>query len=203
MRLRPNRWFSSRLAWVLGLYGLFVFAYLWATYWSSDEYEAAVHLEAAMELLGPSDGRDIPVKDLEAAYQHLLEAARRVPHVTSLHRKLEQLNVRFESRGLTLSPNERRKAEALASVWQRLQAERQPWWGVSGLRDRGWAPEQLASGPGRALRWSALGAVVLVLAWVVFGVDRRLSRAKAHDEKLRQLEREVEARGRQRRPPKG
>ncbi|MBI3182560.1 MAG: hypothetical protein HYZ28_10520 [Myxococcales bacterium] len=175
----------------LGVYATAVLWYIQHTYWSSPEYQAAVHLYRAQEILGVDGGRKAPRERMLEAYQHLLEAARLMPQVKELHELLERLNWRFEERKLGLPSELRLRAEAVAAVWQRIQRERQPIL-VVGVRDRGWAPDQLAEGPGRAFRWSLLGVLLIVVAWGYGRFNEKRSRERKREEEIRAMEREVE-----------
>ena len=176
---------------VLGAYLLLAIAFLALRYWLSDDYQSARHYREAQQLLGPS-GRPADRASAERAYQHLLEAARLKPEVKTLHDQLESLNARFDERRWKLPPDLKMRAEAVALRWTRLQEEHRPIL-VVGARDRGWDPESLAVGPGRAILWFGLGFVLLaaVLGYRHYTVvaARRVDR----EEEAQRREDELEA----------
>jgi hypothetical protein len=191
-KLRPRQKFP--VPWglfiALGVYALGVTGYIWVAYWSSPEYQAAEHYNSAWEILGRDEGRKAPREQMLEAYEHLLEAARLMPQVKSLHDQLESLNWRFEERKLRLPPEYTLRAGAVASVWQRIQAEQQPIL-VVGARNRGWAPDQLADGPATTVKWSMIGVLIIVVIWAWGRFNGNRLRAVEHEQELRKMEREV------------
>jgi len=187
---------------VLGIYGVGVLGYVWATYWRSPEYQAAEHWNAAIQLLGVDEGRKCSQADLERAFDHLAEAARLMPRVRGLPERLERLRWRFEERGFKLSEDRKRRAEAVSAVTQRLEQEGEPWL-VVGSRDRGWAPDQLMEGPSKAVWWSIPGGVVILLVWAYLQFSGRAVRQKEHEAHLKAQEAEVKALGAFRKGLKG
>lgn len=177
---------------VLGIYALAVLGYVWATYWRSPEYRAAEHFAQADALLGLDDGRKASREQLEAAYLHLLEAARLVPRAKLLHDRVESLRWRFEERKFRMPRDLEMRAEAVAMLWQRLQQEDEPWL-VVGARDRGWTPHALLQGPRTAVLWSIPGAVVLSILWAFWKYGPRRVKAQEHEADVQAKERELEA----------
>lgn len=184
----------------LGVYALLVLAFVSWRYWSSPEYQAAVHWEEAAELLGSDGGRGISREKLIEAYEHLLEAARLMPQVRTLHERLESLNWRFEERGLQQPEELRRRAEAVAAIWQRIQQEQAPLL-VVGMRDRGWAPSQLREGPGTVLAWSSVGVLALFVLWGYWLFNGKRQQEQKHLAELQRLEKDVADAERARRKP--
>ena len=174
----------------LALYGGLVAAYLQSAYWDSPEYQAALHYQQAWDLLGPAEGRTATRDELVAAYEHLLEAARMVPQAKRLHEQLERLNWRFEERDLSMPPDLRRRADAVAILWKRIDEANEPLL-VVGLADRGWSPDQLRAGPGKVLRWSLIGVLVILGAWVYIRFSARRVRQREHDQEISKIDREV------------
>ncbi|MFZ5470761.1 MAG: hypothetical protein ACOZIN_15125 [Myxococcota bacterium] len=175
----------------LGVYGLGVFGYIAIAYWRSPEYQAAQHYEAAWELLGPDRDVSVPKEELDLAYTELLEAARLMPQVKELHEQLEQLNWRYEGRRLRQPTELRRRAEAVAMTWRRIQDERQPIL-VVGARDRGWSPEQLKNGPLRTLAYSSLGVLAIVLVWLYGCFNARRMQQRTRQETIDRAARDIE-----------
>ena len=175
----------------LGLYALAVLGYVWSTYWQSAEYQAAKHWAAARMLLGDDGGRTASRETLIDAYDHLLEAGRLKPEVRTLHEEAESLNWRFEDRRSAVPEDLRRRAEVNAAVWQRIQQQNAPVL-VVGLRDRGWAPEQLVEGPARIAKWSPVGALLIVAIWAYLRFSARKVRDQEREEGLQEWEREIE-----------
>jgi hypothetical protein len=188
----------------LGIYFLCVTAFTWWRYWSSPEYQAATHYAEAVEILGVDDGRKCAPDQLIEAYEHLLEAGRLMPDVKELHERAERLNWRFEERHIKQPIELRHRAEANANVWLANEQKRAPML-VVGVRDRGWAPDQLIDGPATVFKWSFLGVLVIVIIWAYGNWNAKRIRAREHEADLVQVEREVKELGgqRERRPPPG
>ena len=178
----------------LGVYAALVTLYIAHTYWSSPEYQAAVHYQEAWEILGRSEGRAVARERLIEAYEHLLEAARVRPELKQLHEELESLNWRFEERHWKLPEDLRARAKAVAVLWERIQQEQAPFL-VVGARDRGWSAAELVEGPARTAKWSTLGGLVIVLIWGYGQHNAKRVRAREREELLVKGEREVEALG--------
>ncbi|MDP3505362.1 MAG: hypothetical protein Q8S33_33795 [Myxococcales bacterium] len=179
---------------VLAVYALAVVGYIWKTYWESPGYQAAEHYARALSLLGVDDGRKSTAKELEAAFGHVLEAARLIPEDKGLAQHTERLRWRFEERGFTLNPDLVRKSELVSKAAQRVEEERSPWLAI-GSRDRGWAPDQLLAGPERVVWWSSPGAVLIVAVWVYGQFGAKKAREKEHEENLRKDEAAAKALG--------
>lgn len=175
---------------VLGLYALGVLGYVYATYWNSPAYLAAEHFAAAAALLGVDDGRKASRATLTEAYGHYLEAARLMPRVKLLHERTEAMRWRFEERKFKMDHDLSMRAEAVATLWQRIQQEEEPML-VVGLRDRGWQPAQLLEGPGRTFLWSLPGALVIVVVWAWLRFSGRKARGDDHELALKKMESEV------------
>lgn len=192
----PRRRF--RIPWGLLLalaayYGL-VTLYVNVQYWQSPGYLAAEHVVKADRLLGREDGRDANQEALTEAYDHYLEAARLMPQEAWLHKKLETLNWRFDGRGWEVPLELRRRADALGLVWQRIATAQKPIMAV-GVRDRGWDPDSLLNGPGRAFAWSLVGAFGIVVIWAQVTFNAKRVRAREHEADLQQQEKDVQELG--------
>lgn len=179
---------------VLSVYALAVVGYIWKTYWESPGYQAAEHYARALSLLGVDDGRKSNAEELEAAFGHVLEAARLVPEDKGLAQHTERLRWRFEERGFKLNPDLVRKSELVSKAAQRVEEERSPWLAI-GSRDRGWAPDQLLAGPERVVWWSSPGAVLIIAVWVYGQFGAKKAREKEHEENLRKDEAAAKALG--------
>jgi hypothetical protein len=175
---------------VLALYLACVAGYLQWNYWSTPEYQALQAYDRAWAILGPAEGRTTSKEQLVAAYGYLLEAARLAPQVTRLHEQLERLNWRFDERKFAMPAELRARAHAVSMLWKRIQEERQPILAV-GVRERGWAPDQLRDGPGKAVRWSLIGVLVILGGWAYVRFDTRRDAELKRDQALRQVEQEV------------
>lgn len=174
----------------LGLYALSVLGYVWATWWRSPDYIAAEHYTAAREILGPKQGRGVGREGLLSAYTHLLEAARLKPEVKSFHEQLESLNWRFDERGWAVPQELRNRAEAVALTWMNIQKANAPIL-VIGVRDRGWAPDQLLEGPRRIAMWSPVGGLLIIALWASLKFNARTARAQQKEADLQQVESEL------------
>jgi hypothetical protein len=172
---------------VLAIYAFAVLGYIWKTYWASPGYQAAEHYQRALVLLGVDDGRKSSANDLEAAFWHVLEAARLVPEDKRLAQHTERLRWRFEERGFKLNPDLVRKSELVSRAALRVEEERSPWL-LTGSRDRGWAPDQLLAGPARVLWWSAPGVILVVAVWATGQLGARKAREREHEENLKKDE---------------
>ncbi|MER2560392.1 MAG: hypothetical protein ABTQ32_06730 [Myxococcaceae bacterium] len=179
---------------VLAVYALAVFGYIWKTYWESPEYQAAEHYAQALSLLGVDDGRKCTQPQLEAAFGHVLEAARLIPENKDLATHTERLRWRFDERGFKLNPDFARKAELVSKAAQRVEEERSPWLAV-GSRDRGWAPDQLLAGPERVVWWSSPGVVLILAVWVYGQFGAKKAREKEHEENLKKAEADAQKLG--------
>ncbi len=175
----------------LGVYALAVLGYVWATFWRSPAYQAMEHYERALRALGHDEGATCPPEKLMEGYTELLEAARLVPTVRPLHEQIERLRWRFDERHLKLSHDLVMRAEAVSALYERARQEHEPIL-VSGVRDRGWAPDQLAEGPGQAVLWSLPGGGVIIVLWAVWRFGPKRRRAAEHEQELQKLESEVE-----------
>jgi hypothetical protein len=162
------RLISSVVPWGLVVlltgYAAAVLIYVWSAFWSAPEYQAAQHYQRARALLGADDGRRSSPEALEGAYVELLEAARLLPQLRSLQEALQRLDWRLEERKLSLPRELKQRAAAVATSWKRIDEQRQPLL-VTGVRERGWAPDQVLEGPERALRWAGLGGLLLAGLW--------------------------------------
>lgn len=176
----------------LAVYALAVVGYVWATYWNSPAYLAAEHFAAASELLGLDDGRKASQQALTEAYGHYLEAARLMPRVKLLHDRTEAMRWRFEERKFKMDHDLQMRAEAVATLWQRIQTEEEPIL-VVGMRDRGWQPAQLLEGPGRTFLFALPGGLVIVVIWAFLRFSGRKVRTDEHEAELKKLEAEVKA----------
>jgi hypothetical protein len=158
--------------------------------WHSPDYQAARHYRMSVALLGKDRGRTATRETLVEAYGDLLEAAVRVPEVRDFHDALESLNWRFEERHWTIPGDLRRRAEAVATLYTRIQMERRPLLAV-GARDRGWDPDQLLDEPMRLAFWFGLGGMGIVVAWAYLRFGERARRESERNEQLSEVEREV------------
>lgn len=149
---------------VLGLYGLAVLGYVWATFWSSPEYNAALQYEQALTLLGPADGRKCSEKDRVRAFEKLLEVARLMPEEIQVAEHLERLRHRFDERAFRLNRELVMKAELVSAQASRVEQDRKPWL-VVGLRDRHWGPEEVLKKPQQVVLWSLPGGALIIALW--------------------------------------
>lgn len=175
----------------LGVYALAVLGYIWGQYWRSPEYQAMEHYQRALRLIGRDEGVNCTEQQLLDGYTEMLEAARLMPSVRLLHEKIEHLRWRFDERHVYLSRDLVMRAEAVSSLYERMRQEREPLL-VSGVRDRGWAPDQLAAGPGQAVLWSFPGAGIIIVVWAVWSFGPKRRRAEEREQELQKLESDVE-----------
>lgn len=187
----------------LGVYAVMVGFYVYTTYWNSPGYQAARHWNDAQELLGVDEGRSCSRQNLEAAFVHLLEVGRLVPEEKWIHERIEAVRWRFEERKFKLDPDLKNRAEAVSMLYDRIRQNRQAVL-VVGVRDRGWAPEQMLAGPSRAVMWAIPGGVVICLVWAWWRFGPNRIKAQEHEAELVKQEAEVKALGAFRdRPPSG
>lgn len=178
----------------LGVYGLAVLGYVWATYWSTPEYAAAKHYATALRILGVDDGRKCSEEQLITATEHVLEAARLMPQEKGLAEHAEKLRWRFEERHFKVPKDIERHAELVSATARRLEQEKDPLL-VVGLRDRGWGPEQLLAGPEKVVLWSIPGGVIIIVVWAYLRFSARAVREREHEDELKKAEKEVEELG--------
>jgi len=167
---------------------------MYLQYWGTAEYEAAGHLEAARQILGRTGGHGVRRAQLTEAYEHLLEVARLFGGDEVTLHELEELNARFEEKGWKVPEELQRRAEALGTLARKKAAEEKPILAV-GLRQRGWDPQAIRAGPGRAM-WGALfGAVLIAIIYgsIRFSVHR--VHEQEHIQELLKTQREVEELG--------
>lgn len=180
---------------VLGIYASAVVGYIYATYWSTNEYLAAEHVDAGAMLLGSDEGKSLDQKKMEEAYAHYLEAARLMPELRWIHEKLQRLRYKMDERGMKLNKELALRSDALAVLLQRHENEGAPML-VVGARDRGWTAEAVLSGPKTVALWSIPGGVLLSI-FILFRTytEHRLkfeeheSESKKRENELRDLER--------------
>lgn len=178
----------------LGVYALAVLGYIKFQYWDSPGYVAAEKYSYALWLLGADDGRKCTEAQLVEAMGLILEAARLVPDEKSLAEHTERLRYRFEERKFKIPKDLERHAELVSATAQRREREKDPWL-VVGVRDRGWGPEQVLSGPRRAALWSIPGGVLIILIWAYGQFNARKVREREHEDELKKAEAEVKALG--------
>jgi hypothetical protein len=187
----------------LGIYSALALGYLYTSYWSSRRYQAAVHWSSAMDLLGVDDGRRCSRAQLETAFVHLLETGRLVPEARWVQDRIEAVRWRFEERHFKLPEELKMRSEAVAALHENLRLQRQPLL-VVGIRDRGWAPDQLLAGPAKVLPWAIAGAVMICLVWAWWAYGPHRIKAEEREEQLLRQEAEVKELGAFRdRPSKG
>jgi hypothetical protein len=178
----------------LGVYGLMVCFYVYSTYWSSPGYQAARHWIDAQQLLGVDEGRSCSRADLEAAFVHMLEVGRLVPEEKWIHERIEAVRWRFDERKFKLDKDLEMRAEAVSAMHERIRQGRQAFL-VVGVRDRGWAPEQVLSGPSKAVVWAIPGGAVVCLLWAWWRFGPNRIKAQEHEAELVKQEAEVKQLG--------
>lgn len=178
----------------LGVYALLVAFYTYSTYWSSPGYQAARHYAEAQELLGVDEGRSCSRQNLEDGFKHLLEVGRLVPEEKWVHERIEAVRWRFDERKLKLDPDLKNRAEAVSMLYDRIRESRQRVL-VVGVRDRGWAPEQLLEGPSKVIVWSLPGGVIICLVWAWWRFGPKRIKEQEHEADLQRQEAEVKALG--------
>jgi hypothetical protein len=186
----------------LGVYALMVVLYVYSTYWNSPGYQAARHWSDAQELLGVDEGRSCSRADLEAAFIHMLEVGRLVPEERWIHERIEAVRWRFDERKFKLDQDLKMRAEAVSGLHDRIRQSRQSFL-VVGVRDRGWAPEQILEGPSKAVVWAIPGGVVICLLWAWWRFGPNRIKAQEHEAELVKQEAEVKQLGEFRNRPSG
>ncbi len=179
---------------VLGVYAGGVGAYVYVNYYNAPEYKAAQHYANALALLGDDDGRSCSEKDLNRAFELILQAAVLMPKQTNLPKHLEALRYRFDERKFKLRKDFIERAEMMSANTRRHEDAKKGWLVISAY-DKGWTPEQTMGGPRRAVLWSLPGAVFIVVFWAYTRFSHRAARAKEHEKKLQDVEHEVEELG--------
>lgn len=199
-RPNPNRTFSrhTNLPWglllVLIAYGLGVYAYVWAVYWNSPVYQAALLHSRAVVLLGKDSGRTATERNLVSAYEMTLSAAALIPEDLELLEELQRLRALFEARHFHLRPDLVHSTEMVAAKARRLEDAQQPWL-LLGAREHGWAADQIITGPRRAVLWSIPGVVFIIGAWGVAWFRRRKQARDKHTAQQTELAQHVDALG--------
>ncbi len=181
-------------------YSLMVGLYVYGTYWNSPGYQAARHWDEAQALLGLDEGRSCSRAKLEEAFVHLLEVGRLVPEERWIHERIEAVRWRFEERKFKLAEDLKMRAEAVSGLHERIRQNREALL-VVGMRDRGWAPEQLGVGPSRAVMYAIPGAVLICLVWAWWRFGPNRIRAQEHEAQLLKQEAEIEELGKFRKRP--
>lgn len=199
---RRRFYFPLGLLVVLVTYALAVVAYLDATYWSTNEYKASEHYVQALALLGDDDGRTCATAQLQQALEHLIEAAALVPEAGFLAEHIERLRWRYSERNVEMPLDLVRRAEAVSASARRVREERTPFL-VVGIRDRGWAPDQVLEGPKRALRWAIPGAVLILLVWGYLQFNARSVWEEERGQHIDRTNEEVRRLGESRKERKG
>lgn len=193
----PKSWFW-KIPWglfiVLAVYAAGVAFYIWTNYYDSPEYKAAQAWANAWTVLGEDEGRSCSEADLNRGFDYLLQTAALIPERAQPVEELESLRHRFEERHFKLSRERRNSVEMLSARTRASLDEKQPWL-VVGVRNKGWAPEQLLTGPRRTVMWSIPGAVFIVVFWLYTLFSRKRALADKHEAQLQEHEREVEALG--------
>ncbi len=185
----------------LGVYAMTVSFYVYSTYWNSPGYQAARHYAQAQELLGVDEGRTCSQENLNAGLVHMLEVGRLVPEEKWVHQRIEALRWRFDERKFKLDHDLKMRAEAVSAMHERIREGRQQLL-VVGVRDRGWAPEQLLEGPSKALIWAIPGGVVICVLWAWWRYGPKRIKAQEHEADLLKQEAELTALGEfRKRPP--
>ena len=175
---------------VLGIYGGLVLGYIQLTYWGTDQYKAAEHVDQAYALLATDKFEKLSKETLFEAYGHFLEAARLVPEVRGTHERLQELRYRMDQRNIQLPRELVMRTEAMAVLLQRIDEERAPTL-VTGIRDRGWAPDQVLSGPKTVLIWSSPGAVLISIFFFYRSFTERRIRSEEHEAESMKGEQEL------------
>lgn len=193
----PKSWLS-KIPWglfiVLAVYAAGVAFYVWTNYYDAPEYKAAQAWAKAWAVLGEDEGRSCSEAALNRGFDLLLETAALVPDRRDPVDELESLRYRFEERHFKLS-KERRTAVEMLSARTRASLDAKKPWLLVGAHSKGWAPEQLLSGPRRTVLWSIPGAVFIVVFWLYTVFSRKRALADKHEAQLQESEREVEALG--------
>ena len=140
-----------------------------------------------------------PCEKCEEMMQPFLDGSLSDDEVAEAQRHLERCSwcakrYRFEERHFKLSKERRTAVEMLSSRTRASLDAKKPWLLV-GAHSKGWAPEQLLSGPRRTVLWSIPGAVFIVVFWLYTVFSRKRALADKHEAQLQESEREVEALG--------
>jgi len=179
---------------VLAVYVLGVYLYIWNTYWDSPEYKAAMSYARALALLGKDDGRRCSEADLNKAFELTMQAAVLLPDELALLNHLEDLRHRFDERHLKMSKEWVNQVEMMSARSLKREQERKSIL-VIGVRDKGWAPEQLLAGPERVVMWSIPGGVFIIAFWAYTRFSRKAAADKEKEEKLKAQDKEIEQLG--------
>lgn len=179
---------------VLAAYAVGVVAYVWAVYWDSPRYQAAISYTEALALLGKDDGRSCTERELVNAYEKMLRTASLIPAERSVLEHLEALRFRFEERGFKLRPDLVNSTEMVATKTRRIEIARQPWL-VEGAREHGWAADQLLEGPARVVRWSIPGGAFIIVFWAYRQVRLKLQQQAKRVAGQVEVEKQVESLG--------
>lgn len=179
---------------VLAVYAGAVYGYIWAQYWNSPEYRAAMAYAKALMILGTDDGRRCSEAELNRAFELTMDAALLMPDEVQLVEHLENLRHRYEERKFKLSKEWINKVEMMSAHTLRIEQAKKGWLVVS-QRDKGWAPEQLLGGPQRIVLWSIPGGVLIIAFWAYTRFSAKRVREDDHLADQKQVERELEELG--------
>jgi hypothetical protein len=201
----PKKWLS-KVPWglfiVLTVYAAGVALYVWTNYYDSSEYKGAQVWLEARELLGRDGCRSCSERELNLAFDLLLDTARHLPDSPTPVEELESLRYRFEERHFKLTKERVTSAEMMSARKHALDLEKKAWL-VVGTQHKGWTPEKILGGPRRTVLWSIPGAVLIIIFWGYTLFSRKRALANKHEAQLKDSEREVEELGEFRRglPP--
>ena len=164
VRVRAGRgplwWFPTGLVVALALWLGGSYAYLRWERTTTPEYQAALLVHEAEGLLGADDGKTATKESLARALALYVKALKLLPGDRQLHGRVDTIKFRHVERKLKVDPEVDRDL-AFLSAWQLKEEQAKQGFFEGTLRER-WDIEALERVPGKALRTSAFGSVLIV-----------------------------------------
>lgn len=186
---RKPRLFPIGLLVTLAVYGLLAREYIRREYYQSPQFQAAVRLRQAQELLGRDDGRTARREDLLEALRLSVDAAGILPDNAWAHRRAEIIAARMSERRVDVPDAIRRKMDMLGAKWRRMQDDR-TWELPVTARDL-WDVDAVIRAPRTAVNVAIGVGFVIVLVWASMVYQDRLRRRAAEDQKRTELKEDL------------
>ena len=156
---------------MLGTYFALVLGFTHWEYIRSPEYLASRHLRIAAQILGDDDGRTVEKDKLLDALANLLQAINQLPENTYAYQRVEVVARRLEERQVKVPLEMQRELDALGGKYRALQDSRKSFMPI-GPRDI-WDFDEVKAIPGRVLKRSALGGLVIFVFWLYRRLQER------------------------------
>ncbi len=185
----PRRFIPVGLVVTLAVYGVLVQLFLSYQYYSAPEYQAALRLHEAQELLGSDDGRTASRENLTRALDLSLEAASLVPSNTWAQKRAEITLARMRERDVEIPIDLRRKMDFVGAKWREIQDDQASVFPI-GARDL-WDVDAVLAAPRIVLKVAMILGVAIALAWGYFYYQELRRRRLAEDKRLALLKEDL------------